>query len=269
MPRFRPKTRCVKCGRAVLQSKADKLDGLCGTCYHEDAAIAPDDFNIPHHLAERLVSMNENPLDYRQMAWRDGLDFLAGYIDKISERNELFEKWFPKLLTFVAQCRDKRPILPENWLSNVNRAKQKIYETKIMNAERLPPNRKKVTICCMPLIGISVARSLWPGEDEHTVILTLEEQTKWNEIYSHPKDTFWWFVEYWWSIDDSPMQKFSIGERFTISNWDDNDVQEGNRPWLVHSGLRWGRLYGGTKTELWLWDGNNCKFIRTIGGFRF
>jgi hypothetical protein len=213
--------------------------------------------------------MNENPLDYRKMAWRDGLDFLALYIDKISERNELFEKWFPKLLAFADQCRDNRPILTENWLSKVDRAKQQIYKTKVTNAERLPPDRNKVTICCMPLIAIVVAQKLWPGKDESTILITPEEKSKWHEIYSRPKDTFWWFVNYWWSIDDSPKQNFSIKERFTISNWDDNDVPEANRPWLVHSALQWGPLYGGTKTDLWLWDGNNCKFIKTIGGFTF
>ncbi len=269
MPRFRPQTRCVRCGRPVLQSKADKLDGLCGICHREDAAIPPDDVNIPHHLARRLVPMNENPLDYRKMAWRDGLDFLTHYIDKISERNELFEKWFPALLAVANQCLDNRPILPENWLSKVDRAKQQIYKTKISNAERPPPDRNKATICRMPLIAISVAQRLWPGKDEHTVILTPEEKSKWNEIYSHPKDTFWWFVNYWWSIDDSPNQKVSLGERITISNWDDNDVPEGNLPWLVHSGLQWGPLYGGSKTERWLWDGNNCKFVRITGGCQF
>jgi hypothetical protein len=233
------------------------------------AIISPDDFEIPHDLAERLVSMGINPLVYRNIAWQNGIDFLSRHFDRISESNDLYLMWSPKLLAFTDQCRRDQPNPPENSLSYSDRAKQQIYEAKITNAERLPPARNTITICQMPLIAISVAQRLWPGEDENTVILTPEEKSKWNEIYSHPKDTFWWFVNYWWSIDDSPEQKFSFGERFTISNWEDNDVPEGNRPWLVHSGLRWGPLHGGIRTELWLWDGSNCKFVRITGGLQF
>jgi hypothetical protein len=51
---------------------------------------------------------------------------------------------------------------------------------------------------------------LWPGEDESTILLTPEEKSRWHAIYSHPKDAHWWFVNYRWSIDDSPEQIFSL-----------------------------------------------------------
>ena len=263
MPKIRPKTQCVKCGRPVLKSKADEQDGLCGICLREAAVIPPDDFGMPHDLAERLVSLNEVPLAYREIAWREGVDFLAGYIDSISERNVLYLKWSPKLLAFADQCRDDQPVPSENSLSDSDRAKQQIYEAKIKNAERLPQSLylNKITICSMPLVAISVAQRLWPGEDDSTIILTPDEQSKWHTIYSHPKDAFWWFIDYWWNIDDSPKQKFSVGD-ITFFNWNENEVPEGNSPWLVNSGLRWGPLYGGGSTELWLWDGKHCKFAR-------
>jgi hypothetical protein len=58
----------------------------------ETAAIPPDDFEIPHDLAERLVSIYENPLAYREIAWQDGVDFISGYLDTMSESNELYVK---------------------------------------------------------------------------------------------------------------------------------------------------------------------------------
>jgi hypothetical protein len=120
----------------------------------------------------------------------------------------------------------------------------------------------------MPLVAISVAQRLWPGENDSTIILTPEELSKWEAIYSHPKDTFWWFVHYWWTINDSPEQKFSIGD-VTFSNWNENEIPEGNSPWLVRSGLQWGPLFGGGSTELWLWDGKHCEFIRLVDTFDF
>jgi hypothetical protein len=269
MPKIRPKTRCIKCGRPVLKSKADKLGGLCGSCHHAAAAIPPDDFYIPHHLAKRLVALNENPLDYREMAWRDGLDSLAHYIDSLSKCNDLYEKWFPKLREFADQCRAERPILPEKWLSPIDRAKQQVYKIKITNAERLAFEGNGVIFCCLPLIGIPVAEKLWPGEDDSTILLTPEESSRWDEIYSHPEDALWWFIDYSWSIDDSPERQFSLAENFTISYWEENEVPEGSFPWLVHSGLRWGPLLGGHKIELWLWDGKNCKFIRITSHISF
>jgi hypothetical protein len=269
MPKIRPKTRCVKCGLPVLQSKADKLGGLCGICHRKAASIPPDDFQIPHDLAERLVSMNRNPLAYREIAWRDGVDFLEGMIDRISESNDLYLEWFPKLLAFTDQCRVDKPIPPENSLSNIDRAKQQIYRAKITNAERLSPGGNRVTICCMPLIGISVAQKIWPGEDDSIILLTPEENSRWHEIYLHPKDTLWWFINYWWSINDSPERKFIESDNATMYNWYENEVPEGASPWLVTSGLQWGPLYGGLKTELWLWDGNHCKFIRVTRAWSF
>ena len=53
---------------------------------------------------DRLVSLNEDPLDFREIAWRDGVDFLSGYIDSISQRNDLYQKWSPKLMPFADQC---------------------------------------------------------------------------------------------------------------------------------------------------------------------
>ena len=79
---------------------------------------------------------------------------------------------------------------------------------------------------------------------------------------SHPKDTFWWFIHYWWHVDDSPEQNFTFGE-VMIPNWNENEIPEGSSPWLVHSDLQWGSLFGGGNTELWLWDGRHCKFVET------
>jgi hypothetical protein len=263
-------TICSACKAKISKRTADEHAGLCDLCHHKAATIPPDNIEIPHDFAEHLFAMNEDPLIYRKIAWRENADFHRGYIDKIAENNDLYQKWSPKLFEFAAQCRVDQPIPPESSLSDSDRAKQLIYEAKIKKAERLPQkqSRNKVTVCRMPLVAISVAQKLWPGENDDTVILTPEEQSKWDEIYSHPKDTFWWIIDYWWSIDDSPEQKWTFGD-VAFYNWNDNEIPEGSSPWLVLSGLQWGSLFGGSDTELWLWDGSRCKFIRTTSFAQF
>ena len=258
-----PNTYCAACRAPITLSIVGEDDYLCAPCRRKAAAPAPAGYEIPHDFAEHLFVMNEDPQVYREIAWRGDAEFHRGYIDKISESYELYQKWFPKLLAFADRCRADQPAPPESSLSSSDRAKQKIYETKIKNAEHLPQKltQNKVIVCCMPLVAISVAKRLWPEESNSTVILTPEEKSRWNEIYSHPKDEFWWFIHYWWHIDDSPEQKWSLGDS-EFYNWYDNDVPEGSSPWLVHSGLQWGSLFGGSKTELWTWDGNHCKFIK-------
>ena len=265
-----PTTYCAACRAPITLRIVGEDDYLCVPCRRKAAAAPSADSEVPHDFAEHLFSMNQDPQDYRKIAWREDAAFHRGYIDKVSESCELYQKWSPKLLAFADRCRADQPIPPESSLGSTDQAKQQIYETKIKNAEPLPQvlTQYKITICCLPLVGISVAKRLWPGESDRTVILTPEEKSRWNEIYSHPKDAFWWFIHYWWSIDDSPEQKFTAGD-VTFTNWFDNEVPEGCSPWLVNSGLRWGPLFGGAKTELWLWDGNNCKFVRIAGGFQF
>jgi hypothetical protein len=184
--------------------------------------------------------MNEDPLVYRNIAWQENVDFHRAYIDKISESYDLYQKRSPKLLAFADQCRSDQPIPPESSHSDSDRVKQQICEAKIKNAEHLPQKltHNKITVCRMPLVAISVAQRLWPGEDDNTIILTPEEQSKWDEIYLHPKDTFWRFIDYWWIIDDSSKQDLTIG-KVKIPNWSKNEVPEGNSPWLVLSGLQW------------------------------
>ena len=265
-----PNTICSACRAEISQRTADTHDGLCDLCHHKAARTPSSNIEIPHDFAEHLFAMNEDPLVYRKLAWRENADFHRGYIDKIAESNDLYQKWSPKLSEFAAQCRANQPTPPESSLSDIDRAKQQIYENKIKNAERLPHKltHNKVIVCRMPLVAISVAQRLWPGEDDNAVILTPEEESKWAEIYSHPKDTFWWFIHYWWSIDDSPEQKWTFGDA-AFYNWNDNEIQEGTSPWLVHSGLQWGSLFGGSKTELWLWDGKHCKFVEIKGSLSF
>jgi hypothetical protein len=121
----------------------------------------------------------------------------------------------------------------------------------------------------MPLIAIPIAQRLWPRDDDRTVLLTPEEESRWNEMYSHPDGSFQWFARFWWSIDDSPEREFSLNmpEGRTFFWWDEDDVQDGESPWLVTVGHSYGPLAGAGHQELWSWDGRQAKFVKNVGNW--
>lgn len=250
-----PKTKCSACSVPILQRTADKFEGLCVPCANKAAAIVPDDFEVPPDIAERLISLNIDPVAYREDLWREGADLTYLYLDKLEEKKSLYLKWSPKLREFAKTCRKLHPFQMENAMSDSDQAKQKIYETKIRNRERLPPIPNRINIYSMPLFAIPVAQQLWPSEDDLSVILTPDELSQWKIFYRHPEDAYWWFAKYFWNIEDSPVDS-SIWSDIDLSN-----LSEGEKPWLVTSGLIWGPTSGGAKHELWSWNGKESRFI--------
>jgi hypothetical protein len=198
------------------------------------------------------------------MAWREGVPFVFGFMDKIAECDCLYSQWSPKLREFVRQCRVANPIPPLESLPPRERAKLPIYEAKIQNAERLPSRRRsEVVFCCLPVEAIPVAQQSWPGDDERSVFLTADELSRWRQIYRHPESSFWWFIHYWWTVEDPPKPngRWSHGKVLT--------VPDGADPWLVVSGLHWGALAGGEVAELWSWNGKDARFVKHVGHCQF
>jgi hypothetical protein len=217
--------------------------------------LAPD-------LVHRLVAINEDPLDYREMAWRHGAGFVHGFINTREEANNLYSEWSPRLRQFAEKCREANPSPTDESLSSRDRELQRIYEAKF--ARPLLGRESFVAICSMPLIAIPVARRVWP-QDRRIVLLTPDEESKWDEIYSHPKDTFLWFSRHWWSVNDSPEQ-FSVGTNsFTL--WKEDDIPDGGSAWLVTIGHVYGPLAGRGHTELWSWNGKRATFIKNISNW--
>ena len=147
-----PKTQCVACGAPILQLTTDKYDALCVPCHRKAAAIPPEDFEIPPDLAQRLVSINRDPMDWREEAWQRGADYVHGLIDGIEETNRLYDEWSPRLRQFARKCREECPPPTDDSLSSRDRGMQRIYEAKF--ARPLQGQYHHVAICRMPLIAI-------------------------------------------------------------------------------------------------------------------
>jgi|SRR5262245_35706710 len=254
------KTQCIACGAKILQRTADRNDGLCAPCHAKAAAIPPHGFEIPSDIAERLAALNKDPAGFREMAWRNGAEFVHGFIDKLEQRNELYRKWSPRLRAFADECRKSRSLLNDDSLSSCDREKQRIYEAKL--GRPMLRQDMAVAICRMPLIAMSIAQRLWPSDDERSVLLTPEEESRWNEMYLHPEGAFWWFAHFWWNIDDSPEQE-PDGQK--LMRWNDDDVPNGESPWLLTVGHSYGPLAGGGHQELWSWNRRHAKFIKDLG----
>lgn len=257
-----PKTQCATCGAPILQRTANENNGLCVPCRRAAAAIPPAHFQLPSELVYRIESLEFDPLDFRKMAWRNGVQFVSGYLDKIDEKNARYDEWLPRLRQFAQKCRDNLPPPSHDELEGRDLAKLKIYEAKIASAEQLPQRSHTALICSLPRIAMPLAQRLWPGRQE-AVLLTREELSQWNEVYQHPETSFWWFVHYWCSIDETPERIESFGGR-TKSQWEEADVPSGSEAWLVESGLQWGPMAGGCNTDLWLWNGRECRFAKEV-----
>ncbi len=259
-----PKTNCSDCGATILQRTADTHDGRCVPCHDKVAAIPPQDFELPSELTKRLAAFNMDPAFFRQIAWRDGVGFVHRFIEKLEERNELYRKWSPRLREFADECRKSRPLPSDSSLSSSDREKQRIFEAKLERPKMAQD--MTVAICRMPLIAMAIAQRVWPSDDEQTVVLTFEEKSRWDEIYSHPGGAFWWFAHFWWNIDDSREQEFPLtqpdGPEFLW--WNDDDVPNAETPWLLTVGNLYGPLAGGGRRELWSWNGRRAKFLKNL-----
>jgi hypothetical protein len=222
---------------------------------------APQDFELPHELAARLVAIHEDLESYRFMAWRHGVDFTAGYIGRLEERYELYLEWAPRLRSFAAECRTAQPLPYADALTLCERAQQQIYEPKLDRPVLAMANT--VAICRMPLIAMPIAMNRWGHDDDRIVLLTPEEATRWHEIYLHPEEAFSWLAHFWWDIDDEPAREYShSGE--TFAKWEEDALKAGEQPWLVAVGKQFGPLAGGGYSDLWAWNGREARMIQNV-----
>jgi hypothetical protein len=150
------KTQCTACAAPILQRTFDKNSGLCTPCARAAAANPPEDFQLPSELVQRLMSMGFDPLNYREMAWRNGPSFVFGYLDRIEEMNARCDEWLPRLRQFAQKCREVLPPMPYSSLDSRDQAKLRIYEAKIASAEQIPPGTRSAMIATYKRRAVAV-----------------------------------------------------------------------------------------------------------------
>jgi hypothetical protein len=227
-----PKTTCDECNRPILQRTADRKGGLCAICHGAAARIPPDDFVLPAFLRKRILSLGKSTERYREMAWREGNDYVHEFLDRQDKADALYAEWLPKLRKFAKECRRDRAYDPSRRLRISDLAKQRIYRTKF-EKENWIPRAGPVPIFTLPLIAISVAEQVWPVGNLGS--------------------------DHWWTIDDAPD---SEPDNMSVGDWHNIDIPKGSVPWVVSVGSMYGPLAGGGHSEVWSWDGREASFVQ-------
>lgn len=237
-------TTCSDCGTEIDRRTFHRLDGRCEACHWQGRGEPPAEFQMPAQLTERIIALGELPWRYRHMAWKCGPEDVHLRLNAIENERALTAIWSERLRAFANDCRVVDPLPDDDSLTVVERAQQAIYGTML---KRLRTG-DRITICRMPLIAMPVANRLWPADNERTVLLTPEENLRWNEIC--PESVHRLFEHCFWSIDDAPGQKFVVAT--------------GERLWHVKMGGS-RTVRGGWKCiQLWGWNGTRARFIEDL-----
>lgn len=262
-----PTTNCIDCGISIMQRTANRLQGRCVHCSHKAKAIPPHGFQLPDDLATRITSLNENHEYYRHMAWQHDTDFVHAFLNKEEERRRLYHQWLPRLQAFAEQCRIDQQLPNDDLLSNEERGQQQIYQKLFTHDPPQSGHERNAVLYTMPTIAMLVAHRLWPHLNHHTIILTLAETERWNNIYTPPEDCWEWYSHYTWDIDTAPAQRIELFNDHNTNQWESEDFPDNEQPWLVSASQYHGPLAAAGHTELWSWNGSQARFIKDVSSW--
>lgn len=186
------------------------------------------------------------------MSWQHGPDSVCRIVDRIQEEKVLVGEWAPRMMEYAEICRQKNPLPSKDLLTVREREMQRVYELSF--AKTCMGYEGLVAICSMPLIAIQVAQCIWPITETGPALLTPDETAHWHVTHPQPSDATRWFVEYWWTIEDSPDH-----DRF---EWSADEIPPGEQLWLVTEGHVIDPHGGWGQTGLWTWNGERSRFVR-------
>lgn len=210
---------------------------------------------LSNELSRRIEQFGYDPKFFTH----EGEEFALRFVKKIEDSAALFRQWFPRLQAFEQKCRKNNPLPEFDDLSSSEQAMYTLYQRKINELERLTDkNPYQATIFSFSLICLLAARELWPSQINNGIQLTPDELGRWGEIYSHPEEEFWWFTNYWCSIDNSLRNDEMLESVSFVPQKRDKEH------WIVTTGLIWGPMAGGETSEHWEWDGQDPRFVEHI-----
>ena len=264
-----PKTRCATCGTSILTRTAERNFGLCAPCYGKARSRAPQAFELPSDLLTRIVSMGHDPAHFRDMAWRDGPVAVKQFLDHLDEVAAEYRHRSPALRAFANECRRAAPAPDVRLLAAPDLAQYRILRDKMSafvesqdGLVTLAPRPHYLAILSTNRVGLAAAEKLF--DSSTAVILEESEQSRWfNETYPAPEERLWWYGLAWWRIQVNPgeIETERIDRRTPRSSMDSF--------WIVESGVQWGPLAGGSRQELWRWDGTQATFVETYRDLTF
>ena len=263
------KTRCATCGTSIQKRTAERNFGLCAPCYRRAVSKPPDTFQMPRDLVQRIVSMDEDPENYREAMWRDGPASVHQRLDALDDTAAAYRRWSPALRAFAADCRQTSPAPRIESLAAAARAQYRVLCTKMR--EFAESKDGLVTLAARPhhlavlstnRVGLAAAEDVFGGSG--AVILEESERLYWfAEVYEDHQAALWWYAFAWWTFEDIVVGKQPEPIRRRVS------ALPGSSCWVLKSGVQWGPLAGGGRSELWEWDGERATFIEEYETVQF
>jgi hypothetical protein len=107
---------------------------------------------------------------------------------------------------------------------------------------------------------MSTAEKVFGGSG--AVILEESERFYWfTEVYKVHQEALWYAFA-WWTVEDvwSARSRSRFAKRVS--------VLPGSSYWVLKSGVQWGPLEGGGRSELWQWDGERATFVEEYQAFQ-
>jgi hypothetical protein len=209
---------------------------------------------------DRLGYATDADLRFWRELWQQSESMFWGILRKTEEAAEEYRRWFPQLQAFAAECRRAVPAPTVGNLSAVEREQYRILLAKMeafagcVDRECAPGRRpNRAAIFSTTWIGLAAAQEVFGGTE--AVILQEAERKRWfTEVYHVNDEAFWWYTIAWWTLREGLTNDHErIRQR--------HPIREGSSQWVVESGECWGTLFGGSRQELWRWDGQQAEFI--------
>jgi len=212
--------------------------------------------------------MGEDAGHFRDMAWRDGVDAVKQSLDQLDDVAAAHRHWSPKRRAFANECRRGAAAPDVRFLAGSDLAQHRLLRDKMSAFAQsqdglvsLAPGPHRLAILSTTRLGLAAAEELFGSS---AVILEESEQSRWfAEIYPASDQGPWWYALVWWTIQVRPRD--IEDERIERPNSGSSTGSD----WIVESGVRWGPLAGGSRHELWHWDGKQAVFVKTYRDLTF
>lgn len=220
---------------------------------------------LPPDIIEEANRLGESVKAIEFVAKSEGVEFARYFLSRISDSSKAFNEWFPQLKAFADSKRADLPIPTRQGLKGLDQAILDILAPKIVDAERVPiRNHFTAAIFTAPIVAHSILQVEWPSTYRNPVFLTPQELREWNEIYSGPEDSAWWYAFQDWDVVANPQPDSFWMEHCRYAVGDDSI------PLLVSWGLQWGSMAGGQTAELWqLRPDQSIELLGSLGDCSF
>jgi hypothetical protein len=203
-------------------------------------------------------------LRYWEWIWQQDTESVFWlFLRKTEEAAEECRRWFPRLQSFAAECRQVVPVPAVDNFSATERAQYCVLLAKMRefdgSADRrciLSGKPNQAVILWTNKVGLPAVQEIFGKTG--AIILEESEKHQWfSSVYDVNYEAFWWYAFAWWTLKEGlPNEDESVIRQ-------NYPIPEGCSYWAVESGVQWGSLAGGANHELWRWDGKQAEFIET------